>query len=100
MSRYCKCVGWSEKYQCRDGISWNGDGEEFQAHPPGERCRCSDDCCWVNCQCTVQEVPPVGTFLVVDGVVTQVHRVRKEADFLLNRCEPGDPCGAEDGCNT
>jgi hypothetical protein len=72
MSRYCKCVGWSEKYQCRDGISWNGDGEEFQAHPPGKRCRCADDCCWDHCQCAVQEVPPIGTFLVIDGVVKRV----------------------------
>lgn len=45
-------------------------------------------------------IPAEGTWLVVDGRVVQVHKVRKEADFLLNRCEPGDPCGAEDGCNT
>jgi hypothetical protein len=74
VKRYCKCVGWSEKYQCRDGIDWDtsSDNEPYQKYPPGERCRCADDCCWDHCQCAVQEVPPVGTYLVVDGVVKRV----------------------------
>lgn len=44
MKRYCKCVGWSEKYQCRDGIARNADGEQYQAHPSGRVCRCTGDC--------------------------------------------------------
>lgn len=44
-------------------------------------------------------LPDGKTFLVREGAVTRVHQVRKEGEFLLNRCEPGDPCGAEDGCN-
>lgn len=67
----CNCRGWSDKYHCRDGISWYaGGGEQYQAHPPGAECRCYDDeCCAEDlCRCAVQ-VSPVGTFLVVDGVV-------------------------------
>lgn len=55
------------------------------------------DCVWCDAKAVI--VPAKGEFLVVDGVVTQVHKVRKEADFMLNKCEPGDICGAEDGCN-
>lgn len=44
-------------------------------------------------------VPAEGDWLVRDGAITQVHQIRKEADFLFNRCSPDDPCGAQDGCN-
>jgi len=72
-------------------------------HIQGPDCRC------LSCVVTrgvlagpgnVVSVPVTGSYLVVDGEVVRVHEVRKEADFLLNRCEPEDICGAEDGCNT
>lgn len=74
MKRYCKCRGWSDKYQCRDGISWKADGEQYQAHPPGEWCRCLDEECCPDdlCRCAVQ-VSPVGTWLVIDGVAVRVN---------------------------
>ena len=45
-------------------------------------------------------VPAKGIWIVSDGRIIQAHKVRKEADYLLNYCTPEDPCGAEDGCNT
>ena len=42
----------------------------------------------------VVAVPVEGTWLVRDGVPVRVHTTRKEADFLLDRCEPGDGCDA------
>lgn len=45
-------------------------------------------------------VPAKGLWIVSDGRLIQVHKVRKEADYMLNYCTPEDHCGAEDGCNT
>lgn len=54
-------------------------------------CKTSD-----ACRCVT--VSGTGIWIVSDGRVIQAHKVRKEADYLLNYCTPDDPCGAEDGC--
>jgi hypothetical protein len=79
MTLTCDCPGWGDKYQCRDGIAWDADGNKYQAHPPGEHCRCFGDCCTAGngyndaCRCSVVTVPVTGTWLVRNGVVEQGH---------------------------
>lgn len=81
MKTPCNCRGWSDKYHCRDGISWLADGTEYQAHPPGEHCRCYDDECCADelCRCAVQ-VSPVGTYLVIDGEVRRAEEYERGLD--------------------